>query len=46
MKYIKLFLAVQPVALVAYAHHLGGRGATVLPDGAAQQPPQMPAYAA
>jgi hypothetical protein len=45
MKYIKLFLAVQPVAMVAWAHHVG-HAQVVLPEGAAQQPPQMPAYAA
>ena len=43
MKYFKLLMALQPVALSMFAHHLAHSAR--LPEDA-QQPPQMPAYAA
>ena len=42
MKYFRLFMALQPVAMTVWMHHL--RHVELPAD--AQQPPQMPAYAA
>lgn len=44
MKYFNLIMALQPVALTMWAHHIAHLGDQGEMDG--QQPPQMPAYAA
>jgi len=45
MKYFKLIMAVQPVAMAVWAHHIAHGPQPAYPQDA-QQPPQMPAYAA
>jgi len=45
MKYFRLLMALEPVALTLWGHHVA-HGQVVLAEGEAQQPPQMPAYAA
>ena len=43
MKYFRLLMAVQPVAVIVWAHHMAH--AQIIPADA-QQPPQQQAYAA
>lgn len=44
MKYFRLLMAVQPVAMTMWMHHVGH--AQMVPAGDPQQPPQQQAYAA